>query len=228
MLNQPVISIRSLRHTFDDTKFNKPVLKDINLDIFSGEIVILAGPSGSGKTTLLTLVGGLRTVQQGFVSVLNHDLHKSHTKKLAEIRRSIGFIFQTHNLMESLTALQNVAMSLRLHEEISLQKRVSMSQKILSAVDLENYFDYYPKNLSVGQKQRVAIARALVTKPSLILADEPTASLDSHTGRAVTKVIQKLASEQNSTILLVTHDNRIFDIADRIVYMEDGHLVNQH
>ena len=127
--------------------------------------------------------------------------------------------------MESLTAVQNVAMSLRLHEDISLQERVFMSKNILSAVDLEDYLDYYPKNLSVGQKQRVAIARALVTKPSLILADEPTASLDSYTGRAVTRIIQKLARKQNSTILLVTHDNRIFDIADRILYMEDGQLV---
>ncbi|MEM7556243.1 MAG: ATP-binding cassette domain-containing protein [Cyanobacteria bacterium P01_A01_bin.84] len=228
MLNKPVVSIRNLRHTFDDTKFSEPVLKDINLDIFRGEIVILAGPSGSGKTTLLTLIGALRTVQHGIISVLNQDLHKSHTKKLAKIRRLIGFIFQTHNLMESLTALQNVAMSLRLHEDISLEKRVFMSKKILSAVDLEDYFDYYPKNLSVGQKQRVAIARALVTKPSLILADEPTASLDSYTGRAVTRVIQKLARVQDSTILLVTHDNRIFDIADRILYMEDGQLVQKN
>lgn len=227
MLSKPIVSIRNLRHIFDNTKFSKPVLTDINLDIYRGEIVILAGPSGSGKTTLLTLIGALRTIQNGVVSVLNHDLHQSHAKKLAEIRRLIGFIFQTHNLMESLTAQQNVGMSLRLHQDISLEKREFMSKKILSAVDLGDYLNYYPENLSVGQKQRVAIARALVTKPSLILADEPTASLDSYTGRAVTSIIQKLAREQNSTILLVTHDNRIFDIADRILYMEDGQLVKK-
>lgn len=225
MSAKPVVSIRNLHHTFDDGRISKHVLMDINLDIYPGEIVLLAGPSGSGKTTLLTLIGALRTVQHGIVSVLNRDLHKSHPLELAEIRRLIGFIFQTHNLMESLTAQQNVGMSLRLHKYISVQKRVAMSKKILEAVDLGDYLDCFPKNLSVGQKQRVAIARALVSKPSLILADEPTASLDSFAGRAVTAIIKKLAHEQNSTILLVTHDNRIFDIADRIVYIEDGRLV---
>lgn len=200
------------------------VLVDVNLDVYKGEIVILMGPSGSGKTTLLTLIAGLRSVQERSVKVFGQELYGASKQQLVKIRRQIGFIFQSHHLLESLTAEQNVRMSLRLHEEISMAERTARCAAILTAVGMGDRANYYPENLSGGQQQRVAIARALVSQPQLVLADEPTAALDSKSGRDVVEIMQRLAKEQGCTILLVTHDNRILDIADRIVRMEDGHL----
>lgn len=220
----PVINVHTLNHYFGKGALRKPVLTDVNLEVYSGEIVILTGPSGSGKTTLLTLIGALRSVQEGSLNVLGQELLGASKKQLVQIRSQIGFIFQAHNLLACLTAQQNVRMSLRLHNEISMEDRTARSIEILQAVGLGERIDYYPDDLSGGQKQRVAIARALVTHPKLILADEPTAALDSKSGRDVVDIMQRLAKEQGSTILLVTHDNRILDIADRIVHMEDGRL----
>jgi putative ABC transport system ATP-binding protein len=142
------------------------------------------------------------------------------------VRNQIGFIFQSHNLLKCLKAWENVNMSLKLHQDLSVVERRSRSIAMLEAVGLQDRVDYYPENLSGGQKQRVAIARALVSHPKLVLADEPTAALDKKSGRDVVEIMQKLAKEQGCAILLVTHDNRILDIADRIVYMEDGRLVS--
>jgi len=221
---QPIVSIRDLIHAFGKGELRKPVLFDLDLDIFPGEIVILTGPSGSGKTTLLTLIAGLRSIQSGKVQILGQALFGASKTELVQIRRQIGFIFQAHNLLACLTAQQNVGMSLRLHPEISLPERRSQATAILEAVGMGERVDYYPANLSGGQKQRVAIARALVSQPRLLLADEPTAALDSKSGRDVVDIMQQLAKEQNCTILLVTHDNRILDVADRIIHMEDGRL----
>lgn len=221
---QPVISIRNLCQNFGKGALRKPVLIDINLDINPGEIVILTGPSGSGKTTLLTLMGALRSVQEGSLELLGQQLKKASKQKLQTIRAQIGFIFQAHNLLKCLTARENVAMSLKLHKTVSQSERKRRSIEILSTVGLGERVNYYPDSLSGGQKQRVAIARALVNHPKLILADEPTAALDSKSGRDVVDIMQRLAKEQQCAILLVTHDNRILDIADRIVYMEDGYL----
>jgi putative ABC transport system ATP-binding protein len=221
---ESVITVRNLNHAFGKGELRKPVLVDVNLDIYQGEIVILTGPSGSGKTTLLTIVGTLRSVQEGSVKVLGQELYGAKKKELVDVRKQIGFIFQAHNLLESLTAQQNVGMSLRLHSELNLEERITKSVEILEAVGMGNRLDYYPDSLSGGQKQRIAIARALVTKPQLVLADEPTAALDSKSGRDVVEIMQQLAKEQGCTILLVTHDNRILDIADRILHMEDGRL----
>jgi len=219
-----MISIRDLNHAFGKGELRKPVLFDLDLDIFPGEIVILTGPSGSGKTTLLTLIAGLRSIQSGKVQVLGQELFGARKKELVQIRRQIGFIFQAHNLLACLTAQQNVGMSLRLHPEIPLAERREQAIAILEAVGMGERVDYYPNKLSGGQKQRVAIARALVSQPRLLLADEPTAALDSKSGRDVVEIMEQLAKEQNCTILLVTHDNRILDIADRIIHMEDGRL----
>ncbi len=230
----PIVSVRQLNHAFGKGELRKPVLFDVDLDIFPGEIVLLTGPSGSGKTTLLTLIAGLRSLQSGNVKVLGQELLGATKKQLVQIRSEIGFIFQAHNLLACLTAQQNVGMSLRLHKDMSLETRVERSRDILEAVGLGDRVDYYPDNLSGGQKQRIAIARALVSQPRLLLADEPTAALDSKSGRDVVDIMQQLAKEQNCAILLVTHDNRILDIADRIVHMEDGRLardtalVNSH
>ncbi|MGB3402673.1 MAG: DevA family ABC transporter ATP-binding protein [Microcoleaceae cyanobacterium] len=219
-----VISIRDLNHYFGSNPLKKQVLFDINLEIHSGEIVILTGPSGSGKTTLLSLIGGLRSVQEGHLRSLSFELNQANEAKLSQVRRHIGYIFQAHNLLPFMTAVQNVQMSIELHNNISKKEAKSQSENLLKQVGLAERIHYYPDNLSGGQKQRVAIARALVTHPKLVLADEPTAALDSKSGRDVVNLMQHLAKEQGCTILLVTHDNRILDVADRIINMEDGKL----
>ncbi len=227
MITMPIESIiaaRNLNLAFGKGSLRKPVLFDVDLEIYAGEIVILTGPSGSGKTTLLTLIGGLRSMQEGSLKVLGQELAGATQKQLVQVRSKIGFIFQAHNLLACLTAQQNVRMSLRLHKDIPLQERTAKSVAILEAVGMGNRINYYPDNLSGGQKQRVAIARALVSQPKLVLADEPTAALDSKSGRDVVEIMHHLAKAQDCTILLVTHDNRILDIADRIVHMEDGRL----
>lgn len=224
MTSHSAIVIQDLNHYYGHGSLKKQVLFDINLDIRAGEIVIMTGPSGSGKTTLLSLIGGLRSAQNGSLKVLGEELVGASKDKMVQSRRNIGYIFQAHNLLKSLTARQNVQMSVELHEHISPQEAIAKSEAMLAAVGLADRVDYYPENLSGGQKQRVAIARALVSHPKLVLADEPTAALDKKSGRDVVELMQRLAKEQGCTILMVTHDNRILDIADRIVHMEDGRL----
>jgi putative ABC transport system ATP-binding protein len=219
-----VVSIHNLDHYFGDGELRKQVLCDINLEITLGEIVLIEGPSGSGKTTLLTLLGGLRSVQEGSLKVLGQELCGASKKQLVQLRRNIGYIFQAHNLIPSLTARQNVQMSVELQVDIPSRKARSQSEEMLSIVGLKERIDYYPEKLSGGQKQRVAVARALVGQPKLLLADEPTSSLDKQSGRDVADLMHSLAREQGCTIVLVTHDNRILDIADRIIRMEDGYL----
>jgi putative ABC transport system ATP-binding protein len=218
------ISVQHLNHYFGQGQLHKQVLFNINLDINAGEIVIMTGPSGSGKTTLLTLIGGLRAAQSGSLQVLGKEFYGTTAKQLTEARRYHGYIFQAHNLHNNLTTLQNVRMGLELHSQFSTTQMQAQAIEILHQVGLGNRLNYYPDDLSGGQKQRVAIARALVSRPKLVLADEPTAALDSKSGRDVVTLMQKLAKEQGCTILLVTHDNRILDVADRIVKMEDGIL----
>jgi putative ABC transport system ATP-binding protein len=222
--SEPVISVKNLNHYFGEGTLRKQVLFDINLEINAGEIVIMTGPSGSGKTTLLTLMGGLRSAQDGSLKILGEEIRGAKKQQLTKLRRHIGYIFQAHNLMTFLTAKENVRMSLELHDDFLNENINAKAIAILSTVGLADRVDYYPEKLSGGQKQRVAIARALVSHPKIVLADEPTAALDKKSGRDVVEIMQKLAKEQGCTILLVTHDNRILDIADRIIYMEDGQL----
>jgi putative ABC transport system ATP-binding protein len=222
---QPSIQIRNLNFHYGEGDLFKQVLFDINLDVYAGQIVILTGPSGSGKTTLLTLIGALRTIQDGSLQVLGQELRGLNPKKLVQIRKNIGFIFQAHNLFYSLTARQNVMMSTDLYPNINRNMPAAMlAADILSQLGLGERIDYKPHELSGGQKQRVAIARALVNRPKLILADEPTAALDKKSGRDVVTLMQKMAKEEGITILMVTHDNRILDVADRIVNLVDGNL----
>ncbi|NJR57487.1 MAG: ATP-binding cassette domain-containing protein [Cyanobacteria bacterium CRU_2_1] len=222
---QPVVTIQNLNHYFGKDSLKKQILFDINLEISAGEIVILTGPSGSGKTTLLSLIGGLRSVQEGSLINLDHELNGANEEQLVQVRRYIGYIFQAHNLLPFMTARQNVQMAIELHDAIDPQEAQAKSEAILQAVGLGERINDYPENLSGGQKQRVAIARALVSHPKLVLADEPTAALDSQTGREVVNLMQQMAREQRCTILLVTHDHRILNIADRIIHMEDGRLL---
>lgn len=220
------VAVKNLNHYFGKGKLRKPVLNNISLEINSGEIIILTGPSGSGKTTLLSLIGGLRSIQEGSLKILDQELQGISKKQLIKLRNQIGYIFQHHNLLNCLSAYGNVRMSLKLHPQIPKSQHRKRSVAILESVGLGSRVDFYPEQLSGGQKQRVAIARALVTQPKLVLADEPTASLDSKSGRDVVDIIQRLAQEEGCSVLLVTHDNRILDIADRIIRMEDGYLQN--
>lgn len=216
------VQIRNLNYFFGQGELQKQVLYDINLDLLPGQIVIMTGPSGSGKTTLLTLIGALRTVQDGSLKVLGRELVGMGRGQLVEVRRNIGFIFQAHNLFDSLTASQNVEMAVELMPNWRTKREQAVA--MLTRLGLGERVDYKPRALSGGQKQRVAIARALVNQPTLILADEPTAALDKKSGREVVELMQQLAKERNCTILMVTHDNRILDIADRIVSLVDGRL----
>ncbi|MBD2459457.1 DevA family ABC transporter ATP-binding protein [Oscillatoria sp. FACHB-1407] len=224
---EPVVAVRNLTHTFGQGALKKVVLTDVDLDLYPGEVVILEGPSGGGKTTLLTLIGALRSAQEGSLKILGRELRGATKKALIQTRSQIGFIFQAHNLLKCLAAWENVSTSLKLHKHISKLEYRDRSSAILTAVGLGEHIDYYPDNLSGGQKQRVAIARALVSHPKLLLADEPTSALDSQSGRDVVEIMRRLAKEEGCTVLLVTHDNRILDVADRIVHMEDGRLTQK-
>jgi putative ABC transport system ATP-binding protein len=221
---EPLIVIDRVNHYFGTGTLRKQILHEVTTEIYPGEIVIMTGPSGSGKTTLLTLIGGLRSAQEGSLKILGEELRDADTARMVRVRRNIGYIFQAHNLLESISARQNVEMSLELHPDVSKKEARQRATETLKAVGLGHRIDHYPDQLSGGQKQRVAIARALVGNPRIVLADEPTASLDKESGRDVVEMMQNLAKKRGCAVLLVTHDNRILDIADRTIYMEDGRL----
>jgi putative ABC transport system ATP-binding protein len=217
------IGLEDVSYSFGKGALQKQILFDIGTQIRGGEIIILTGPSGSGKTTLLTLIGALRSAQKGSVKVLGQELLNAKEKALIKVRRKIGYIFQSHNLLDSLTIHQNVQMALQLGGVKSRDGKERIAT-VLQRVGLSEFEHKYPRQLSGGQKQRAGIARALVNRPQIVLADEPTASLDKKSGRDVVELIQDLAREDGSAVILVTHDNRILDVADRILHLEDGHM----
>ncbi len=218
------VAVADLSHWYGSGAMRRQVLQGVDLRIEPGEVVLLTGPSGCGKTTLLTLVGALRSVQEGSVRVFGQELQGAGRDLRQRLRRSIGMIFQGHNLLRCLTAEQNVQMGSDLLEGLSYRARRDQAREWLRAVGLGDQLGKLPHDLSGGQKQRVAIARALAAQPRLLLADEPTAALDSRTGREVVDLLQRLAREQGCGVLMVTHDPRILDVADRLVRMEDGRL----
>jgi putative ABC transport system ATP-binding protein len=218
----PAVHVSAVNYHFGEGEARNQVLFDNNLEIMPGEIVIMTGPSGSGKTTLLTLIGALRTLQEGSIRVYGRELKGLSGQELVDARRGVGFIFQRHNLLESLTAYQNVKMALELHNG-SASADDGRITAILDRLKLGHRVHYKPAKLSGGQRQRVAVARALVNRPRLILADEPTAALDAETGRDVVTYLKELAAD-GCTSLIVTHDNRILDVATRIVNMVDGRI----
>ncbi|NET48561.1 MAG: ABC transporter ATP-binding protein [Merismopedia sp. SIO2A8] len=200
------------------------VLKHINLDIIYGDIQLLMGPSGSGKTTLLSILGGILTPTSGQVMVLGQDITRLSRTKLSQFRRRhFGFIFQGFNLFPALTVVENITVAMKL-KGLKSHTWQKTATTLLEQVGLGDKANAYPKDLSGGQKQRVAIARALVGNPPIIMADEPTAALDSHSGHAVISLLRNLAKEETATVLMVTHDPRIKDVADRVAYLEDGVL----
>ena len=225
---KPLVEIKDLNHWFGDGDQRKQVLRSINLTVQPGEITILLGPSGSGKTTLLTMVGGLRSAQNGSLRIFNEELRQTSKTNLTRLRRKVGFIFQAHNLMPYLNSQQNVRLGLEVVPEWLEQGRAAMNYRcneVLGQVGLGERIDYFPSKLSGGQKQRVAIARALAASPQLLLADEPTAALDKDSGRDVVDLFRTLARDNKTAIVMVTHENKILDIADRIVKLEQGSLV---
>jgi putative ABC transport system ATP-binding protein len=223
-MEQP-LELSDITFSYGDGELRRAVLKDVSLSVEPGEIVILTGPSGSGKTTLLTLIGALRAMQEGSCRVLGQEMRGATESQRVALRRRIGFIFQNHNLLGFLSARQNVAMSLELHAGLNEAGRLERAGEMLAAVGLAEHADKRPAQLSGGQRQRVAVARALVAEPGLVLADEPTAALDRASGQEVVRLLSDLARRRGTPILLVTHDPRILDIADRIVSMEDGRII---
>ncbi len=223
--NVPTVQIDGLSHWFGIGHTRKQVLYSVSMKIDPGEVVLLTGPSGCGKTTLLTLIGALRKVQKGELSVLGLQLRNSRRKTRQILRKKIGMIFQGHNLLRCLTAEQNVQMGADLLGNLSYRKRRELSRNWLGEVGLEDQMEKLPHDLSGGQKQRVAIARALSASPKLLLADEPTSALDSVTGREIVSLLKRLAIEQKCSVLMVTHDPRILDVADRLLKMEDGMIL---
>ncbi|MBU9696968.1 ATP-binding cassette domain-containing protein [Rhodobacteraceae bacterium HSP-20] len=223
----PIVTIRALNHWFGDGAARKQALFDINLRLEPGSFTALVGPSGSGKTTLLTLIGCLRMVQDGSLRLLGQELHGASGAQLVAMRRRLGFIFQAHNLHESLTAGQNVMMGAQVDGGVRHDRATLAAHHLLGLVGLAGRVDYLPANLSGGQKQRVAVARALVGNPDLLLADEPTAALDRNSASDVVDLLRRIGSARGMTTLLVTHDTRILDRADRILTLEDGRIVGE-
>jgi putative ABC transport system ATP-binding protein len=221
----PVVDIAGLDHWFGEGPARKQALFDIDLKLDRGSFTVLMGPSGSGKTTLLTLIGCLRSVQKGTLRLLGQDLHGAAEAQLVIMRRRLGFIFQAHNLHESLTARQNVMIGAQVHSGVADDVADRAARHLLGLVGLAERVDYLPANLSGGQKQRVAVARALVGNPDLLLADEPTAALDKDSATEVVALLRRIGASRGMTTLLVTHDNRILDHADRILTLEDGRIV---
>ena len=223
----PIISLHNLNHFFGTGDSRKQALSNITLDIFPAQIVIVTGPSGSGKTTLLTMLGGLRSAQEGSLVILGEELNGARNDQLTRLRRNIGFIFQAHNLMMFLNARQNVRLALELHESCLNQDLDAIADDMLKQVGLGDHKTSYPAKLSGGQRQRVAIARALVSKPKIVLADEPTAALDKQSGREIVDIMKEMTRTHGTTIIMVTHDNKILDVADRVVLVDDGKLASK-
>jgi putative ABC transport system ATP-binding protein len=219
------LTAQGLHHWFGTGDARKQALFDINLQIARGSLTVLVGPSGSGKTTLLTLLGCLREVQDGSVNLLGHELRHTVPSMHMALRRRLGFIFQAHNLHESLTAAQNILMGLQVKGRVDDGTAAGAVKHALALLGLADRADYLPANLSGGQKQRVAIARALVGNPDVVLADEPTAALDRETGANAVDLLKRLGRQRGTTTVMVTHDSRILDRADRILTLEEGRLV---
>jgi len=224
-LAEPAITIRGLNHWFGEGEARKQALFDIDLSIERGKLTILLGASGSGKTTLLTVIGCLRRVQKGSVDLLGTELADAQEDLLVRCRRRLGFIFQAHNLHESLTARQNVRMGLEVHGPAAMLQWRRAADHLLGILGLSDRLDYLPGNLSGGQKQRVAIARSLIGNPEMVFADEPTAALDKESALNVVNLLKAIGRERGVTTLMVTHDAKIMDLADRILTMEEGRIV---
>ena len=219
-----MIEVANLKKVYGQGHLAHHALKDVNLTVFPGEVLMLVGPSGSGKTTLLSILGCVLSPTSGSVRLAGKEMSGVPETKLPEMRlRYVGFIFQAHNLIPALTAQQNVRLPLLLRGWPEAEANAE-ALELLAQLGLGDKAHRLPRDLSGGQKQRVAIARALAGRPPIILADEPTAALDAESGKAVMDALVSLAHDGGHTVVIVTHDNRIFKFADRVVHIEDGQL----
>jgi putative ABC transport system ATP-binding protein len=219
---QAAIAVRNLTKKYEEGTTGTLALSGIDLDVHAGELLLLMGPSGSGKTTLLSIMGCILTATSGSVRVAGREVVGLQQKELPRIRlEHIGFVFQGFNLFPTLTAGENVELMLDL-KGIPAAKAKKRAQGLLEQVGLGGKYGSFPADLSGGQKQRVAIARALSGDPGIILADEPTAALDSETGRSVMEMMSDLAHKRDRAVVIVTHDSRVLSFADRILKIEDG------
>ena len=222
---QKAIEVKNLVKTYGAGETAVHALKGVDLDVYESELLLLLGASGSGKTTLISIVGGILSVTLGNCLIRGQEIVGLPQRKLPNIRlENIGFIFQGFNLFPALNAQENVEIALDLKGNSKAEKQRQRAAELLERVGLKEKLKTFPADLSGGQKQRVAIARALAGEPPIILADEPTAALDSESGRLIMDLLQELAHEKKRAIVVVTHDNRIFDYADRIVEIEDGRI----
>ncbi|HXY52738.1 MAG TPA: ABC transporter ATP-binding protein [Terriglobales bacterium] len=224
----PAIAVRKLTKTYTEGATSSPALRGIDLDVEAGELVMLMGPSGSGKTTLLSIMGCILSPTSGSVRIAGREVSHLSQKELPAVRlANIGFVFQGFNLFPTLTAAENVELMLDL-KGIRGEVAKRRAEELLEQVGLSQKLESFPADLSGGQKQRVAVARALAGDPRIILADEPTAALDSHTGRHVIETMQQLAHARGRAVVVVTHDSRVAEFADRIVRIEDGLIARAH
>jgi putative ABC transport system ATP-binding protein len=223
-IEAPVLRVESLTKTFGAGRTEVRAVDGVDLSARAGEIVLIMGPSGSGKTTLLTMIGGLLRPTSGRVFIDDVDITALRRSELPRVRRHhVGFVFQTFNLLESLTAMENVEIALNVAGAGGHEAR-DRARELLIEAGLEGRLDFNAKDLSGGEKQRVSIARALANRPRLLLADEPTANLDSRHGHEVMELLHDLAKSQGRTVVVVSHDQRLRDIADTTMWLEDGRL----
>jgi putative ABC transport system ATP-binding protein len=224
---QSTVIVHDLSYRYRSAGLNLDVLNNVNLSINAGEFISLVGPSGCGKTTLLTLIGCIKSMQEGSLKIFGQELNGCSNKVLLDIRSKIGIIFQAHHLMEFLTASQNIQIAMESRISMSFKQRARRSAELLDMLGLGSKVNAYPSMLSGGQKQRVACARAIACDPLLLLADEPTASLDRATGQELILTLKQIAHERNIAMLMATHDPRVMDLADRLVHIDDGRIIER-
>lgn len=220
-----IVNNLTFSYAYDEPDSN--VLNSVSLSVSSGELIILTGASGSGKTTLLTLIGGLKTGAKGCLEVLGENIISASPNELLMLRRQVGFIFQSHNLLPYLTASENIRVGLEIHDswrQMGVSEMENKCTELLELLKLGSRTHFKPKDLSVGQKQRVSIARAIANKPKLILADEPTASLDKDSAQIAITLLRDLTKVNDCAVIVVTHDNKILEYADRIINLENGSI----